>query len=110
MHPDNQYLNKEILLWVSSVVTRSVTLGRASCGTFCSYNFRRIHEDVENLKLRIAFVGTDHLQIYFLSSQDIQIITSAKICIGRIDQSKTFLEKDLSHFSRRRGQGNIIIL
>ena len=52
-----------------------------------------------NLKLRIAVVGTDY-----------QIITSDNICIGRINQSKTFLEKDLSHFSQRRGQGNIIIL
>ena len=79
---------------------------------FCSYNFSLIHKDVENLKLRIAVVGTDHLQIYFLPSQDMQIITSANICIGRIDQSKTFLEKDWSHFSRGRGQGNgnIIIL
>ena len=31
-----------------------------------------------------------------------QIITSDNICIGGRDQSKTFLEKDWSHFSRRR--------
>ena len=29
---------------------------------FSSYHFRLIHEDVENLKLRIAVVGTDHQQ------------------------------------------------
>ena len=60
---------------------------------FCSYNFRLIHEHVENLKLRIAVAGTDHLQIYFLSSQDMQIITSDNICIGRINQSKRFWKK-----------------
>ena len=57
----------------------------------CYYNVRLIHEHVENLKLQIAVVSTDHLQIYFLSSQDMQIITSDNICIGRINQSKTFL-------------------
>ena len=57
----------------------------------CYYNFRLIHEDVDNLKLQIAVVSTDHLQIYFISSQDMQIITSDNICIGRINQSKTFL-------------------
>ena len=57
----------------------------------CYYNFRLIHEHVENLKLQIAVVSTNHLQIYFLSSQDMQIVTSDNICIGRIYQSKTFL-------------------
>ena len=51
---------------------------------FSSYHVRLIHEDVENLKLRIAVVGTGHQQISFLFSQDIQIIASDNICIGRI--------------------------
>ena len=57
---------------------------------FSSYHFRLIHEDVENLKLRIAVVGTDHQQIYIFFSQDIQIITADNICIARLYQSKAF--------------------
>ena len=49
---------------------------------------------MENLNLRIAVVGIDYLQIYFPSSHEMQIITSDNICIGRINQSKTVLEKD----------------
>ena len=36
---------------------------------FSSYRLRLIHEDVENLKLRIVVVGTGHQQISFLFSQ-----------------------------------------
>ena len=65
---------------------------------FCYDHFRFIHEDVENLNLRIAVVGIDYLQIYFPSSHEMQIITSDNICIGRINQSKTVLEKGAKVF------------
>ena len=83
--PDYKYLNKKLLPWVSSVITHMSHWAVLCVARFSSYHFRLIHKDVENLKLRIAVVSTGHQQISFLFSQDIQIITSDNICIGRIN-------------------------